>query len=638
MDSRPTAKQPLSGKSQMPTTTPNDERRRETRYTVAKARSIRIAVRRTVEDREETLKGTLIDLSQGGAKLLVPVSLQFSETVKLKMTIPNLDLTIDVNSEVCWIRPAEDNQWLVGCSFTPKISEDALAQLAAEGIVERRSQPRHSVEMLATACWESEREPFPVVLRDYSANGFCMSSIQPGKVGQGVSIDLNTLGESDRDITGKVRWQIEWKGEYLIGCMMNGDDDFERLCEVGHLSADGHESLWSNLKGRVPAQYRRFSLLTASWIAIFVSCMLLGMSVPVFCYLTSDDAEAGASRTTTASLAERRAAADKLLASEPLVSTRRVETPRVAEHKLPQDSRMPSADATLPPPRTEIQPADSDLPTRETSDLLPVDPTPEAPRPVTVGPSASVLARELESALDRELESALDRELENEKDHVEAPVSQSRSTSHDFALSTTEASAEDVSTPAIVTNPNESEVAPSSRELEAASRNIQSLLQAIVGNNPQANNTPRNRPREIAAQTNRDAGKSEIAAQTNRDAGNTNRFAQVPRNRHPNPTVNANHAREAWQRGSQLYRAGQFPKSCEAFRDAVRHDPLNPLYRYLLAMSSYQMRQFDEANEMLKLAIQLERSRPIATWGSLMSRYQGHPRLWVEQNRSAARK
>ena len=165
-------------------------------------------------------------------------------------------------------------------------------------------------------------------------------------------------------------------------------------------------------------------------------------------------------------------------------------------------------------------------------------------------------------------------------------------------------------------------MAASTVDLEEASRHIQGLLNVIAGDKPTVSES---------------AGSSEQAPRTRSEPRRSDRIARAQPSRHREHKIDKHRAKEAWALGGQLYRSNQYAEAAEAFRDAVRHDSRNALYRYLLAMSVYQQDQFEEADRMLKLAILLERTRPIDKWGSLLSRYQGRPRLWVEQQRSAFR-
>jgi tetratricopeptide (TPR) repeat protein len=95
---------------------------------------------------------------------------------------------------------------------------------------------------------------------------------------------------------------------------------------------------------------------------------------------------------------------------------------------------------------------------------------------------------------------------------------------------------------------------------------------------------------------------------------------------------------EQWvQQGGQLYRAGRYEEAVAAFGSAIQHDSQNPLYYYLLAMSQYEAKQRDDARRSANAALALERTSPIASWGQLVSRYQGPARLWVEELRRQAR-
>ena len=54
-------------------------------------------------------------------------------------------------------------------------------------------------------------------------------------------------------------------------------------------------------------------------------------------------------------------------------------------------------------------------------------------------------------------------------------------------------------------------------------------------------------------------------------------------------------------------------------------------------MSQYQAHDKKSAERNLKIGISLEKKQPIENWGAKLSRYQGRPRLWVEEQRSTAR-
>ena len=101
------------------------------------------------------------------------------------------------------------------------------------------------------------------------------------------------------------------------------------------------------------------------------------------------------------------------------------------------------------------------------------------------------------------------------------------------------------------------------------------------------------------------------------------------------PSVDITKAKEAFVVGERFYRASRYDKAISAFQLAVENNSRSALYYYLLAMTHYQLRQFGEAENIAEKSIRVEQEWPIENWGSRVSRYQGHPRLWVEQLRSA---
>jgi hypothetical protein len=174
----------------------------------------------------------LIDLSRGGAKLLVDACLQLSEAVQLRICILELSLEIDVTAQVCWTRPDDDGRWLVGFSFNPGISDEMLHQLAVHSIVERRRSPRHAVSAKASVTWQSQDQLAEVQLRDISAGGFCMTCEQNVPLGEKLLLRLPMPHGAEETITAQVRWQMTCGQRQLIGCALSSDKDYRRLREA----------------------------------------------------------------------------------------------------------------------------------------------------------------------------------------------------------------------------------------------------------------------------------------------------------------------------------------------------------------------------------------------------------------------
>lgn len=187
-----------------------------------------IQIQRQVTKESETVEGRLVDLSTGGAKIAVGRSLKFSEAIGLRIIVPEMDLQIDVDAQVCWMRSANGDQWVIGCSFTPKISEELVVQLARRGYVERRRDRRHEIALPASACWQLEKDRIPVEVRDCSTGGFCIATEKTGDIGK--QILLTVTGQDEvRVIAGRIQWQVKVHNKILIGCSFSLADDYAYL-------------------------------------------------------------------------------------------------------------------------------------------------------------------------------------------------------------------------------------------------------------------------------------------------------------------------------------------------------------------------------------------------------------------------
>ena len=198
------------------------DKRREQRYQILAPESITVQVRR--EQPRENIPAELIDISQVGAKLSLPACVRFAELVELRLKVSELKFSVDLISEVCWVRPEKD-RWLVGLSLKNNIPQGSLERLGKAKIIDRRRSPRHAVKRSAVVRWELESETCPVEVRNYSAGGFCIASKRASYAGASVLLEIDVeADDSPRAIYGKVVWQAEEDGMYVLGCeITNGD-------------------------------------------------------------------------------------------------------------------------------------------------------------------------------------------------------------------------------------------------------------------------------------------------------------------------------------------------------------------------------------------------------------------------------
>ncbi len=83
---------------------------RPPRFAVTDASEVRVTVTRTEEGDHETFDATLVDVSQHGTKLRVPMHFRFEETLQLKIEIENSELEYHGVASVRHIRSADPTQ------------------------------------------------------------------------------------------------------------------------------------------------------------------------------------------------------------------------------------------------------------------------------------------------------------------------------------------------------------------------------------------------------------------------------------------------------------------------------------------------------------------------------------------------
>jgi tetratricopeptide (TPR) repeat protein len=534
------------------------DRRREPRYEISNLQSITAHINRKTADHKEKIDGQLLDLSRSGAKVSASVCLQFAEEITLQISVAQLDLQIDLEAKVCWIRPSDSLQWLIGCSFSPPLSDESISQLANCGIIERRQHTRQPVCIAATAKWQLEEETFPVEIRDYSSGGFCIVGPRSAQVDQGVQIFIPKSDTETYKVSGRVRWQMEQDGTYVVGCTYSGSQDFEQLNEAAGkvLESQQKEELAppKHLHGR-----RSWPQLAAT-ILLVIGSASVAASIPYWMTSQPPDGDV-ASLDENASLRDSDShppvtptSHKELRNDSPSALARRSSVPPLthdgtAGDKQPQprktsDGVASSKGAPTPSDRaaTRITPS----PPRHTTDL-PTPPAQEGIRTAST-PTSGAEGGRIDSRALTDFISGLGERL---REHADIPVTEDP-----------------------VAQPTDS---------------------------PPDNN----------------AAEAEQVARTPTDA-------------------EVFQAREAFARGTQFYRRGDYRKATDQFQLAANNDPQEALYFYLLAMSQFQTNALEQAEQNIEIAIALEKDEPIANWGSMLSRYQGKPRLWVERRRSAA--
>ena len=243
-------------------------RTREHRFVVQEDKPLHAELER--ESADEKIVCTIGNLSLGGAKLIVPEPLTFSETVILRLHIPEADVDATVQCRICWARPS-GNGWSVGCAFSRRLTPDLLDQLSSLGYLERRNHGRQEVDIQATAKWELNDEKVPVRLRNFSTGGFAMESAQRTYADQQVLLEIPT-GDKTQTLSARVVWQSCAGEGYLVGCAFVGPGDAEKMRRAVAI-------LQPDVLGPAPAtptQPVRNRLMAAG----FVTAAILGWMAP----------------------------------------------------------------------------------------------------------------------------------------------------------------------------------------------------------------------------------------------------------------------------------------------------------------------------------------------------------------------
>ena len=93
-------------------------------------------------------------------------------------------------------------------------------------------------------------------------------------------------------------------------------------------------------------------------------------------------------------------------------------------------------------------------------------------------------------------------------------------------------------------------------------------------------------------------------------------------------------AAEQFRLARAHYDQGRLEAASHSLSLALQHDPANALYTYIMAITQYQMQWYEQAEQSVSRALELEKQRPLESWGRQMEPYQGRSRLWLEQRRS----
>lgn len=209
-----------------------NERHRTNRFEFHGREALNLIIRVDGKVVDGLQPGRVLDLSRGGAKLILPGSLSIKSRFQLEIDMANLQQPIVKIAEVCSERPMNGLKWLIGCTFEEELSEEVLSQLASDGFLERRRDTRTATAIPAKAQWELASNSTDVTLVNFSAGGFAIHSPEPARLSNRVLLQLEGC-KNNSPLLGKICWQSKKENQWSIGCSF--------------VNKNGHRNLLSQL-------------------------------------------------------------------------------------------------------------------------------------------------------------------------------------------------------------------------------------------------------------------------------------------------------------------------------------------------------------------------------------------------------
>ncbi len=593
---------------------------REQRYESCHPTDAVLLIERRTEGAPQSVAARLLDISPGGAKLAVEVSIPFDQLVRLKINLPNRNLELVVTASVCWTRPAGEDGWLVGCAFQPRLPEETLDELANGGYLERRTHSRFPLVLRATACWELGEPKVAVRLQDASDGGFAMLSPQPGETGRRVLLQLSFADRASASVRGAIQWQVKAGDQYLIGCSFISQTDLAHF----RLAA------WPE---QAPADSPNRPRLGRSPQRIFAAVTVAALLIALFCFLAR-----GPNEQAVATPAPRRAV--PAVAGEPVPPPTGTSAPAASREATPtapgpadvpiqtkSDSKPAAVAATPLAALPAGKPLPAPLPVLASRAPQPApDPVPEVhPEPAPRAPA-------------RHEPAPAEPAAQDDSPPVRAePMPEVRAEAAPAALPAGKPPASPAPQPAPAAASRASQPAP-----QASQPAPNPLPEVQPEPAPQVPAPREPAPAGPAAQDESPPVRSEPVSEAPAAAAESapppparpaarQRAAARPR------ALPAEDPADLFAEAGELYRRNDLPAAVALFRRAAELDRHNALYLYLAALAEYRSGRTTAAHRLLAAAIQLEQSRPINNWGTTMQRYQGRARLWLETGRAQGR-
>jgi len=201
--------------------------RKERRY---KASENNLLSCETALDEGDVRRGTVVDLSSSGIRLLCGGRFEVGQAMSTELTT---DRSYGVYRGVIRrVEPWVDGQSILGCSLNDPIPDAVLEDLSSDGVVNRRSDDRITLNKKAKVSWPLHQGEVDVELQDYSSGGMKLVSSFPIPDDVRLRIRIDLDDDSELVVDAKSVWQKKAEDGCVAGVTYTHRDTHDKVARV----------------------------------------------------------------------------------------------------------------------------------------------------------------------------------------------------------------------------------------------------------------------------------------------------------------------------------------------------------------------------------------------------------------------
>jgi len=242
---------------------------RTPRYQVRDPQTVSASLQRGTD---ALMPAELLDLSLDGARLSVTTQVACHDGLCLKLENDRFGLNVAIEAVVRWVRGAQGDTWLLGCSFASPLPPEAIEALTMIGCLEQDELARSPAAGKMQAWQEAQPVAFTVELVDLSPGGVSLFSPDPAQVGQRLRLLQTTAGEKEAELIVQVRCCAETSDGYFLGCQFETRSGYRLLKDLA-------PSPPAIRRRAVRGSRTRHSALISRTTILILGSVLIGMSV-----------------------------------------------------------------------------------------------------------------------------------------------------------------------------------------------------------------------------------------------------------------------------------------------------------------------------------------------------------------------